>query len=159
MTITLVFPPKDRLWLESILKPRRNMLKFWTRTSERSRAAARDRRLLAPFDVHLKGTEEYEKYQRPILSTADLFEVYPHWALRLQSMYEEAEDPTPSSEVGRWAERRKGPRHAYWVTVAAFALAILFGIAGTLLSALQLWVAYCQWQVSGGGRGCGSVKR
>lgn len=149
MTITLLFPPTDRAWLESLIKSHRQWPRWW------SKSPKLDERLSKPFDVSWKEDADYERFEPPILNIADLFEVYPHWAVRLQLIYEEAEDSTPSSAVGRWADRRKGPRHAYWVTVAAFALAILFGISGTVLSALQLWVSYCQWQVPGGGSACG----
>lgn len=149
MTLTLVFPPTDRVWLESLTKPHRQWPRWWVMTPEL------DQRLCRPFDVYFKEENEYEKFERPILNVADLFEVYPHWAVRLQLIHEEAEDPTPGSAVGRWADRKKGPRHAYWVTVAAFALAIIFGISGTVLSTLQLWVSYCQWQDPAGGSACG----
>ncbi|KAJ0119787.1 hypothetical protein J7T55_013991 [Diaporthe amygdali] len=133
MTITLLFPPRDRAWLDSIIRPRRKWM-VW-----RKQTPARDERLSAPFDLQIKGIQKFEKFRRSILNTADLFDIYPHWASRLQLIYEEAEDPTPSSTV-------------------AFALAILFGLAATILGALQLWVSYCQWQVPDGGHGCGSKR-
>lgn len=148
MTIALLFPPRDRLWLKSLISPHRRWSKWWELTPQHDR-------MLLEFDIQIRGTPEFETYRRPINSSADLFDVYPHWAVRLQEIYEEAQDPTPSSAVGKWAERRKGPRHTYWVTVVGFLLAILFGLAATILGVMQLWVSYCQWKVPEGGHGCG----
>ncbi|KAK1964886.1 hypothetical protein LY78DRAFT_542892, partial [Colletotrichum sublineola] len=68
---------------------------------------------------------------------SQMFKRYPHWGLRIQSLMEEAEDPTPMTWIGRWAERRKGPRHAFWVTVVAFVVASLFGTIAMALGIVQ----------------------
>lgn len=147
MTITLLFPPKDREWLKSLIKPHRQWPEWWKKTPQL------DERLSTPFDTQL--FQDNEKYRRPINNTQALFELYPNWASRLLAIYEEAEDPSPSTAIGKWAEQRRGPRHTYWVTVAGFILAISFGLAATILGALQFWVGYCQWKMPEGGGACG----
>lgn len=146
MTYTIIFPPADREWLtQTYLKPRLAWSRWKTGTT------SRDERLAAPFDAKIRT----ERYRKKPTNSLELYKQYPHWADRLQAMYLEAEDPSPVSGLGKWAERRRGPRHTYWVTVVAFGLAIFFGITSTVVGAMQLWVAYCQWQVSGDRFGCG----
>lgn len=146
MTYPLLFPPKNRHWLKSQIKPHRK----WSGLVWPTKTPELDPRLAAPFDNTL-GTDEY--YQT-LTDSAELYRRYPHSASRLQALYEEAEEPSPSSAVGRWAERRRAARHTYWVTVGALALAMFFGITSTVVGILQLWVSYCQWQVPIGDLGC-----
>lgn len=146
MTYPLLFPPKDRQWLKSQIKSHRK----WSGWGWPTLTTELDARLAAPFDNTLAAVNYYQ----PLTNSEELYKRYPHWASRLQALYEEAEEPTPSSAIGRWAERRRAARHTYWVTVGAFALAILFGIMSTIVGVLQLWVSYCQWQVPNGGFGC-----
>lgn len=147
MTYPLLFHPKDRQWLKSKIKPHLSWSgRGWlpTKTTEL------DSRLAVPFDSTL-ATDQYEQ---PLTTMEELYRRYPHWASRLQALYEEAEEPTPNSAIGRWAQRRQAARHMYWVTVAAFALAIFLGIISTIVGILQLWVSWCQWQEPNGGLGC-----
>lgn len=146
MTYPLLFPPKDRQWLKSQIKPHRN----WTGWGWPTMTTALDPRLAAPFD----NTLNTDRYHRPLENSHELYERYPYWAPRLHALYDEAHEPSPSTALGRWAERRRAARHTYWVTAAAFTLAIVFGLTSTVVGVLQLWVSYCQWQVPKGGRGC-----
>lgn len=146
MTYPLLFPPKDRQWLKTQIKPHYR----WSGWGWPVKTSQLDPRLAAPFD----NTLATDRYHRPLTNSQELYERYPHWAPRLQALYEEAEEPAPSTALGRWAERRRAARHTYWVTAAAFLLAIVFGISSTVLGAMQLWVAYCQWQVPTGSHMC-----
>ncbi|KAJ4419462.1 hypothetical protein N0V82_004907 [Gnomoniopsis sp. IMI 355080] len=146
MTYSLLFHPKDRQWLKSQLKPHRK----WSGWGWPTKTIELDQRLSVPFDTTLA----IEMYDQPLANMDELYKRYPHWASRLQALYEEAEEPTPSSAIGKWAQRRQAARHTYWVTVAAFGLAIFFGITSTVVGILQLWVSYCQWQEPNGGLGC-----
>lgn len=146
MTYPLLFPPRDRQWLKSQIRPHRN----WTGWGWPTLTTALDPRLAAPFD----NTLATDRYHRPLENSHELYDRYPHWAPRLHALYDEAQEPGPSTALGRWAERRRAARHTYWVTAAAFTLAIVFGVTSTVVGVLQLWVSYCQWQVPKGGRGC-----
>lgn len=79
-----------------------------------------------------------------------LFERFPHWGERLYTILREAEDPTSMIWYERWSDRRKSPRYAYWVTTIALGLAIFFGVATTILGALQVWISYRSWKESSG---------
>ncbi|KAH8788298.1 hypothetical protein F5883DRAFT_3764 [Diaporthe sp. PMI_573] len=147
MTYPLLFPPKDRQWLKSHIKPHRK----WTGWGWPTMTTALDPRLAAPFD----NTLTTDRYNRAIENSHELYQRYPHWGPRLHALYDEALEPTPSTALGRWSERRRAARHTYWVTAAAFILAIFFGVTSTVVGVLQLWISYCQWQVPKGGYGCG----
>lgn len=98
-----------------------------------------------PFKCHHGQTI----YTRPLTTRRELFERYPHWAVRLHILYTEAEDPTPVSWFGRWAERRRAARHTFWLTFLAFVAAALFGILASILAVIQVWISYCQWKGDG----------
>ena len=135
-TFLLLFPAQDRQWLERKINPASQ----WFRMGRKDRKL--DKRLSAPFKCLHQGT----LYDRPLTTRRELFARYPHWAVRLHILFIEAEDPAPVSLFGKWAERRKAARHTFWLTFIAFVVAILFGIVATILSALQVWITYCQWQ-------------
>lgn len=144
MTIRLLFPPRDRHWLESIIRPKFS----WIR--HRSKTKALDPRLSSAFRI----TRDQGKYLQPLTNRRDLYQRYPHWAVRLDILFDEAENPTPVTWIERWSERRKAARHTFWLTFLAFTAAILFGLAATVLAAVQLWIAYCDWQDGSAGYIC-----
>ncbi|RWA11831.1 hypothetical protein EKO27_g3287 [Xylaria grammica] len=74
-----------------------------------------------------------------------LYEKYPYWADRLFELWREADDPTPTTRVERWAEARRNPRFTYWCTVVSIMIAISFGIVATALAAVQVWISWCSW--------------
>jgi hypothetical protein len=78
-----------------------------------------------------------------------LYEKYPYWGYRLHELWKEADDPTPITRIERWTESRRNPRFTYWCTAVSLVIAVSFGVAATILSALQFWTSYCSW------RGCG----
>jgi hypothetical protein len=94
-------------------------------------------------------------YNRPLTTRTELFKRFPHWGVRLHILLEEAADPSPITRLGRWSERRKGPRHAFWVTVAAFLLAVVLGLLALGLAVMQFWVGLCDWQGDSTGKSCG----
>ncbi|KAL3418121.1 hypothetical protein PVAG01_09836 [Phlyctema vagabunda] len=136
-TIALLFPTQDRQWLERKINPRSRWFRIGRRESRQL-----DKRLSAPFKSHHGET----LHDRPLTTRRELFARYPHWAVRLHTIYAEAEDPTPVSWFGKWAERRKAARHTFWLTFVGFMVAILFGILASILAAVQIWLSYCQWQ-------------
>jgi len=74
-----------------------------------------------------------------------LFQKYPYWAERLYTLWREADDPTPVTEIGRWSESRRNPRFTYWCAFLSLTLALMFGVAATILGALQVWISFCSW--------------
>ncbi|KAK5659867.1 hypothetical protein OQA88_13330 [Cercophora sp. LCS_1] len=97
----------------------------------------------------------YDYFHRPIRTNKALFERYPHWAMRLELLFEEAEDPIPVTAAEKWAERRKGPRYTFWITTVAFVFALLFGLITLGLGGVQIWISYCDWRgTDDGRRGC-----
>ena len=82
-----------------------------------------------------------------------LYEEFPFWGARLQRLWAEAEEPTPTSFFGKLSDRKKSPRFMYWCGLIALTVAVVFGILSTILAALQVWVSYCSWM--GDVRGCG----
>lgn len=149
MTYRILFPTRDYLWLESLIES--SAKPSWSRLWKASDddAARLDKRLSFAFQNH-HGVREYDL---PLTNVKDLFDRFPHWAIRLHQIYAEAEDPTPTSFLGRWSERRRGPRHTYWVTVLALVLASFFAFAALTLGGVQVWISYCQWQGPGGDAG------
>lgn len=141
-TYHLLIPHRDTKWV------RKNFLSSqlpWYRTlrfTTRKYPKATDRRITEAFRLlnRVAGVDSR------LTTYSQMFKRFPHWGLRIQSLLEEAEDPTPMSWTGRWAERRKGPRHSFWVTVIAFVAASVFGIVATAIAIVQLWVAWCDWQ-------------
>lgn len=147
MTLTLIFPPgKDKGWLKSQVKPHLRWSGWaWSKTAEL------DPRLAAPFDAIIDA-----EVGAPLTSIKELHELYPHWARRLQALYEEADEPTPKSALEKLAEGKRANWRTYWIAVIALGLAAVFGLISVVLGTLQLWVAWCQWQVPGGGNACGA---
>ncbi|GIJ90060.1 hypothetical protein Asppvi_009009 [Aspergillus pseudoviridinutans] len=120
-TMQLLFPPGDWNWLKSKkenYKQLRCHFEDWHGK-----------------DVNLRA-----------LTGAQLLRTYPYWAVRLEILYQEAEDPTPVSCLGRWAERRKAAWHSYLVAFWAIVIAVFFGLAATALSAVQTWITYQAWK-------------
>ncbi|KAM0817567.1 hypothetical protein AB5N19_03373 [Seiridium cardinale] len=142
MTFRILFPTHDAQWLRQRMRPKFRWPSFSTQ-----HGSDLDERLAFPF-------EKEGAYKRPLINRRELYQRFPHWALRLDILYEEAEDPTPISWAGRWSERKKGARHSFWVTFGVFVVAIMFGVTTTLLGAVQLWVAFCDWRGGDGGRLC-----
>lgn len=123
-TMQLLFPAHDRPWLEKRIKKQ-----------------SLDKRLKAPFIFLHK--EDW--HSRPLTNRRELYARYPHWAVRLHTIYEEAQDPTPMSWVGRWSERQKAARHTFWLTYLAIVVAVLFGIVSVVLGVFQVWISWCSW--------------
>ncbi|KAF2422971.1 hypothetical protein EJ08DRAFT_725129 [Tothia fuscella] len=121
MTIQILFPLSDKQWIEKRLDKK-----------------SVDKRLAGPFNLRFDPNFD----NRPLTNTRELYLRFPHWAVRLHMIYEEAEDPTPMNWMGRWAERRKASRHVFWLTFVAFLVAITFGITATVLGCLQVWISW-----------------
>ncbi|KAH7222965.1 hypothetical protein BKA60DRAFT_564048 [Fusarium oxysporum] len=139
-TIRLLFPPQDQQWLDRKIEFNSRWYR-WRGNDVR----LVDRRISAPLKCHHGETV----YERPLTTRRELFERYPHWAIRLHSLYAESEDPAPVSRPGRWAQRRRSPRHAFWLTFVALVAAALFGIVATIIGAVQVWISWCQWKGQG----------
>lgn len=147
MTLTLIFPAgQDRGWLKSQITPHLRW-SGWTW----SKTAALDLRLAAPFDAIIEA-----QAGKPLTNIRELYELFPHWGRRLQALYDEADEPTPSSALEKLAEGKRANWRTYWIAVIALVLAAVFGLLSVVLGTLQLWVAWCQWQVPSGGKACGA---
>ncbi|KAK1753173.1 hypothetical protein QBC47DRAFT_387932 [Echria macrotheca] len=142
MTYKLLFPVQDDRWLRNLIArgSRDHQSQLTTRTS----LYPSDSRLTSPASMPIPSSRRY--YDRPIKSCPELFKRYPHWATRLQIIFEEADDPTPVSPTDMWADRHKATRHSFWITFMAFAVAIAFGIVSTGLGAVQVYISYCAWR-------------
>ncbi|CZR41603.1 uncharacterized protein FPRO_11192 [Fusarium proliferatum ET1] len=139
-TIRLLFPPQDQQWLDRKI----DFNSRWCRWRGNDVRLV-DRRISAPLKCHHGETV----YERPLTTRRELFERYPHWAVRLHSLYAESEDPAPVSRPGRWAQRKRSPRHTFWLTFIALVAAALFGIVATIIGAVQVWISWCQWKGQG----------
>ena len=111
-----------------------------------------DPRLSASYN----GLDEYPSDASTPGDVQALFMHYPYWGERLYRLLKEVEEPTPMTWYERFSDRRKSPRYSYWCTVIAIVLALFFGIASTVLGALQVWMGYCNMRSDG--RGCGPLK-
>lgn len=141
-TYRLLVPYRDIKWarrrfLSTPNNARMNWFTPWTTAHQQ----ASDPRLTEIFSFWHHEADVGSR----LTTYSQMFKRYPHWGLRIQSLMEEAEDPTPITWTGRWAERRKGPRHAFWVTIIAFVVASLFGTVAMVLGIAQFWVAWCDW--------------
>ncbi|KAK8071175.1 hypothetical protein PG997_011378 [Apiospora hydei] len=90
----------------------------------------------------------YHETQRDALlprSVSALYQRFPYWGERLYDLWIEAEDPTPITTVGKWSDSKKSGRYVYWAGFVALVIAILFGVAATVLAALQVWISWCGW--------------
>jgi hypothetical protein len=130
----LLFPPGDEDYL-----------------TKKVRADGKDKRLYEEFVVH----REISSNPASLTTRRELFEQYPRWAPRLLRLYEEIEDPTPTTWLERYSDRRKSARHVYTLTYLALVLALLLGILTVTLGILQVWISYCDWKGDIGGI-CGS---
>lgn len=71
--------------------------------------------------------------------------------MRLQIIFEEADDPTPVTPMGMWLDRHTASRHAFGITVFAFSVTILFGVLSLAVGGAQIWIAFCTWHPSDSG--------
>jgi hypothetical protein len=115
-----------------------------------------DPRLSTSFQLH-HGLDEYPGDASIPADLQALFAHYPYWGERLYKLLKEVEDPTPMTWYERWSDRRKAPRYTYWAGVIALALALFFGIASTVLGALQVWIGYCN--MKGDATGCKTLQK
>lgn len=154
MTFRLLFPHCDKGWLKSQIKPPRQWPQFWKMSQE----FKRDARLVTGVNKITAEISDvtHQKYDEDVQDTQRLSDLFPYWSKRLNAMYQEAVEPTAVTWWDEAADRRKDPRHAYKVAYLALILAIGFGLAATVIGALQLWIAYCQWAMPDGGMGCGA---
>ncbi|KAK0722660.1 hypothetical protein B0T26DRAFT_750031 [Lasiosphaeria miniovina] len=136
MTYRLLFPFQDQNWLEALIR----------RGGDDS---PMDQRLTEP--AIMKIPWDRRAYELPLRRCGELFKRYPRWAVRLQLIFEEADDPTPVTAMGMWFDRHKASRHAFGITVFAFSVTILFGLLSLGLGGAQIWIAYCTWHPSGNG--------
>jgi hypothetical protein len=142
MTYKLLFPVQDDRWLRDLITQGSRNHQF--RSNTRISGYPSDSRLTSPASMTIPSSHRY--YNRPIKSCPELFKRYRHWATRLQIIFEEADDPTPVSRTGMWADRHKATRHSFWITFMAFAVAIAFGVVSTGLGAVQVYISYCAWR-------------
>lgn len=136
MTYRLLFPFQDEEWLKAMIR----------RGGE---GGPKDPRLALPAIIEIPwGLRAYELLPS---GTHGLYKLYPHWGLRLQVIFEEADDPTPVTAMSRWFDRHRASRHAFGITVFAFTVTILFGLLSLALGAVQVWIAFCAWRPSDSG--------
>ncbi|KXX78180.1 hypothetical protein MMYC01_205489 [Madurella mycetomatis] len=136
MTYKLLFPFQDEQWLKAMI----------TRGGD---DGPKDLRLVSPATMEIPWSlRAYELLPR---GTKELYKLYPHWGLRLQIIFEEAEDPTPVTAMSMWFDRHKASRHAFGITVFAFTVTILFGLLSLGVGGAQIWIALCTWRPTDSG--------
>jgi hypothetical protein len=86
MTLQLLFPPYDRKALKGKPIKKSRWLPSWLQFLLNREKL--DSCLLSAFVAE-------GHYQKPLTNRRELYERYPHWALRLHMLLEEVEDPTP----------------------------------------------------------------
>jgi hypothetical protein len=121
MTYRLLFPFQDERWLAGQIG---------------EAGGPRDSALSSPAVMDIPSG--LQDYKLPLRSVGDLQRRYPHWAARLQMIFEEADDPTPTTPELRWFER-----HALGITAWAFGVTILFGILTLVVGCIQILFAMC----------------
>jgi hypothetical protein len=107
-------------------------------------AAKRDPAFAEGFSVFSQRHEGPRDARKPE-NVADLYKKFPHWGERLDVLWKEIENPTPVTRIERWSDRRKSARWNTWWVVLGLVFAVLFGLAATILGALQVWISYCSW--------------
>lgn len=146
LTFELLFPPVDDIKSRRILH--KQVIQHSLDTAF----------LQQPFHTNVSFEPEHNTPQeaKHIADVKGLYDRYPYWASRLHDFYSEAEDPTPLTYIGKFSERKRSPRFAYWCTFLGISIAIMFGVMSTLLGALQVWNSYCSWMRDEGSapRGC-----
>jgi hypothetical protein len=114
--------------------------------------------LLQPLEIFCSLHEHPQSLTLPE-DMQDLFEQFPHWGERLYKILREVENPTPMTWYEKWSDRRASPRYTYWAAVMALAFAVFFGIAATILGALQVVMTYCTWLGDDQTDACLALKR
>jgi hypothetical protein len=100
--------------------------------------------LLRTVQFHASTSDDADDVQK-LTDVHSLYDQFPFWGARLQILWQEAEEPTPTSFIGRLGDRKKSPRFMWWCGLMALAVAIMFGIVSTVLAAAQVWISYCSW--------------
>ncbi|KAK4165506.1 hypothetical protein QBC43DRAFT_208455 [Cladorrhinum sp. PSN259] len=113
-----------------------------------------DPMLLRTVQFHASTFDDVDDVQE-LTDVHSLYDQFPFWGARLQILWQEAEEPTPTSFIGKLSDRKKSPRFMWWCGLMAIAVAIMFGIVGTVLAALQVWISYCSWMDDANVFGCG----
>ena len=103
-----------------------------------------DDSFVRPLPAHY-GEHEHPQDALDPEDVRGLYQKYPYWGDRLYALWREADDPTPTTQMGRWTEAKRNPRFTYWCTALSLAFAITFGLVATVLSAVQVWISYCDW--------------
>ncbi len=67
---------------------------------------------------------------------------FPVWGSRLMDLWNEIENPTPRNSINSWLERKSKSRHVMLVAVVTLGAAVVLGILGVVVAALQLWIAW-----------------
>ncbi len=136
MTYRLLFPHEDEKWLKGLIK-------------KSGHDGPKDPRLTSPPSTPIPWGQR--AYTLPVRSYSDLVKRYPHWAVRLQMIFEEADDPTPTNTLSRLADRYRASRHSFAITALAFTITILFGLLTLGIGGAQIWIAYCTWHPTNSG--------
>ncbi|KAF9881568.1 hypothetical protein CkaCkLH20_00714 [Colletotrichum karsti] len=93
----------------------------------------------------LNGAAYISEEGQPPKDLLGLYEQYPYWGRRLTRLLREVEDPTPITWWQRYTERGRSPRRMFECAVAALIVTAFSAFVATALAAVQVWVAYCDW--------------
>ncbi|KAF0331796.1 hypothetical protein RB213_000779 [Colletotrichum asianum] len=75
-----------------------------------------------------------------------LYEQYPYWGRHLARLLREADDPTPVTWWQKYTERGRSPRRMFECAMAALLVTAISAFIATALAAVQVWIAYCDWE-------------
>lgn len=71
---------------------------------------------------------------------------FRYWNARLDDLYDQIQNPTPSRLFEKWMERRSGARYVMMATLGGVLIAIVLGALSLGVGIFQAWVAYQQWK-------------
>jgi hypothetical protein len=116
-----------------------------------------------PFLSKLHGEYSHSQYENPRemlapFNTKILHTKFPYFGERLEQLWEEADDPSPTSDHARLLDSRRNPRFTYWCAMVSISIAISFGLLATGIGAVQIWITWCTWMDDSTVAQCGYKK-
>jgi len=105
MTYKMLFPVRDGLYPRGILTKRRMFCLRWPSllNDDDDDAGFEYEYLYRPAVMIIPRSQP--KYERRIYNSTQLASHFPYWGVRVQLIYDEAENPAPITMLDRWAER------------------------------------------------------
>jgi hypothetical protein len=84
-----------------------------------------------------------------------LYEQYPFWGRRLESLLRGVDNPKPTTAFEKWADSHKSRWWDTWWGMLGIGIALTVGLLSLVLASLQVWLTYCSWIDDVRAPGCG----